>query len=63
LPALRVIWRADFAGELLREHLKNSSDRHGQIAAATENDLRGINVHYGDVAAEDLTDSTGLKIP
>src|SRR6266404_9694778 len=32
-----------------------------KIAAATENDLRGINVHYGDVAAENLTDSNRLK--
>src|SRR5258707_13640608 len=31
------------------------------IAAAIENDLRGIDVHDGDVAAENLADSNGLK--
>ncbi len=46
-----------FHGNIWRIHQVDAV----KIAAAIENDLRGIDVHDGDVAAENLADSNGLK--
>jgi len=61
--AQRAIWARRFLPDSFPRGTSGEfiTSTRSKIAAAIENDLRGIDVHDGDVAAENLADSNGLK--